>query len=150
MAFREYEFRVAVRALGEGRTLVKAPGKESFEVAVPPEFGGTDTSIWSPEDLLVAAVASCYAVTLEGALDRAGVSARTFDVDGAGHVQKGPKGSVFTAIELRVAVEANEASFPAVEQAVRQAQERCLVGRALATPVQVALEPGTAAARRAA
>lgn len=146
MAVRDYAFPVSVRALGGGRTLTMPPGKQPLEVAVPPEFGGPDSGVWSPEDLLVGAVAACYAVTLEGAGERFGLPVQTIEVDGVGHVQKGPKGSVFTLIELHVTVEADEASLPAVEEAVRQAEERCLVRRALQIPVQLKLEvrrPGT-------
>jgi OsmC-like protein len=44
--------------------LASAPGKPSIEIATPREFNGIDPDRWSPEDFLVAAVASCYAVTL--------------------------------------------------------------------------------------
>ena len=51
------------RLLGK-HVLASAPGKPSIEIATPREFNGIDPDRWSPEDFLVAAVASCYAVTL--------------------------------------------------------------------------------------
>jgi organic hydroperoxide reductase OsmC/OhrA len=147
---KNYEFPVSVRSLGGGRTLTTPPAKPSLEVAVPPEFGGPDARVWSPEDLLVAAVASCYAVTLASVAERRGLSVRTLGVRGVGHVEKGPEGSAFTVVELRVAIEADETSWPAVEEAALLAEERCLVRRALDTPVHVELELRAAGTKRAA
>jgi organic hydroperoxide reductase OsmC/OhrA len=38
-------------------------GKAPIEIATPPEFKGEHPDVWSPEDFLVAAAASCFAVT---------------------------------------------------------------------------------------
>jgi organic hydroperoxide reductase OsmC/OhrA len=150
MAVKDYGFPVSVRAIGGGRTLAKPPGKQAVEVAVPPELGGPEAGVWSPEDLLVAAVASCYAVTLEGAGERLGVSLETLEVDGVGHVAKGLNGSVFTVVELHVVVQADEGSLPVVKEAARLAEERCLVRRALQIPVHLELVVRASGTKRAA
>lgn len=55
----------------EGRlTQASAPGKPALKVATPPEFKGGIPGVWSPEDLLVAATAACYAVTLLAVSER--------------------------------------------------------------------------------
>jgi organic hydroperoxide reductase OsmC/OhrA len=52
-----------------GAVAVESPGLESFSTAPPAEFGGPG-DLWSPETLLVAAVANCFVLTLR-ALARA-------------------------------------------------------------------------------
>ena len=44
------------------RAVVSAAGKPSIEVSSPPEFKG-DPGMWTPEDLLVAAVNACVLQT---------------------------------------------------------------------------------------
>src|ERR687887_1149736 len=58
----------------EGRLIrASSPGKPDLEVATPPEFKGGIPGVWSPEDLLVAATAGCYTVTLLAVAGRMGI-----------------------------------------------------------------------------
>ena len=151
MTVKDYDFPVSVRWLGRARTLTTPSGKPPLVVAVPPEFGGPDGCAWSPEDLLVAATASSYAVTLAAVSERRGLPLQALEVHGVGHVEEGPEGLAFIAVELRVEIEADEAWLPAVQEAARQTEERCLVRRALDMPVlHVALELRPAGTKRAA
>jgi organic hydroperoxide reductase OsmC/OhrA len=52
--------------LGGRLARVSIPGKQELQVATPPEFAGGVAGVWSPEDLFVAATATCYLVTLAG------------------------------------------------------------------------------------
>jgi organic hydroperoxide reductase OsmC/OhrA len=57
------QFRASVGWRGDRLTHVSAPGKPALEVVTPPEFRGGVPGKWSSEDLLVAATASCFALT---------------------------------------------------------------------------------------
>ena len=57
-------FPLSVRWIEGRRTVVSVCGKDDLEVATPPEFKGGVEGVWSPEDLLVGSIASCFAVTL--------------------------------------------------------------------------------------
>ncbi len=94
-------------SLKEGRlTDLTAAGKPDLEVATPPGFKGGIEGVWSPEELLVGSLASCFAVTLRG--DR---RARSRDVRrparrGVGHVERRTDGRVgFVSIEIDVHAE---------------------------------------------
>jgi organic hydroperoxide reductase OsmC/OhrA len=95
--------------------------------------------VWSPEDLLVAATASCYAVTLAAIAERSGVELTALDVGGLGHVERGVDGRFwFTVVELSVEVSAN-ADPDLVERLAAKAEQACIVSLALDVPVHLRL-----------
>src|SRR6266581_3693114 len=81
---KEFHFPVDVDWVGERRVAAHVVGKLPIEITPPPEFRGTDPSTWSPEDLFVAAAASCLAVTFTGLAQRAGLAYSSLDVNGDG------------------------------------------------------------------
>jgi organic hydroperoxide reductase OsmC/OhrA len=125
----------------EGRlTQASAPGKPPLEVATPPEFKGGLTGVWSPEDLLVTATATSYAVTLLAVAEAKRLTLLDLQVDGIGHVERRKDGRYgFVAIELVANVEVEPADVEAAEKAARHAKEACLVALALDAPVHLEL-----------
>ncbi len=144
---KAHRFPVAVEWRGDLLTRATVRGKPPLEVATPPEFRGAHPELWSPEDLLVAALASCYAVTLGSVAEWRGVPLRGLSVNGLGHVERRDDGRfAFVAIELRAKVETDESALAAAEEAARYAKDACLVGMALDTPVHLELHVSAAAA----
>jgi organic hydroperoxide reductase OsmC/OhrA len=68
--YKEFQFPVSVRWHGGRLARADSRKKESLEVATPPEFRGGLEGHWSPEDLLVAATASCFVLTLVAVAER--------------------------------------------------------------------------------
>ena len=131
-------FPVTVQ-LEHGRlTRAEAAGKPDLEVATPPEFPHGIPGVWSPEELLVAATASCYAVTLAAVAERSAIQLLDLRVSGTGHVSKRDDGRFgFVAIELDAEIEVEERLTEAVERAARRAEKACLIEQALDVPVHV-------------
>ncbi len=125
----------------EGRlTQASAPGKPELEVATPPEFKGGIPGVWSPEELLVTATASCYAVTLLAVAEARQLTLLDLRVDGTGHIERRQDGRfAFVAIELVANVEVQSSDVDAVEKAARHAKEACLIALALDAPVHLEL-----------
>jgi peroxiredoxin-like protein len=125
----------------EGRlTTASVPGKPDLDVATPPEFKGGIPGVWSPEDLLVGAVAACYAVTLLAVAERKGIELLDLKVDGTGHVELRSDGRFgFVAIELAAMIEVDATQRHAAERAAHYAKDVCLVSRALDAPVHLEL-----------
>ena len=123
----------------EGRlTTASSPDKPELEVATPPEFKGGIAGVWSPEDLLVAATASCYAVTLLAVAERKRVELFDLDVEGTGHLELCRDGHFhFIAIELVTTLNVDVSQRAAAEHAARYAKDVCIVGAALDTPVHL-------------
>lgn len=139
---KDFRFPVSVRWLRHGLTVAVAPdGKPPLQVAVAEQFRGRDPDVWSPEELLVAAVTSCYAVTLEAVAGRLNLVLGALTVDGVGHVESGRDGRLrFVRIDVHATIEADEASLPVLEEAARAAEGTCIVHGALETPVRFEVE----------
>ena len=135
---KTFQFAVDVRSSGGPLAVASAPGKPTLKVATPPEFKGGIAGVWSPEDLLVGATATCFATTFAAVARRRGVAVETLHVAGLGHLEKRVDGRLgFVAIELAVEVEAPGTEPKAVEDAARYAERACLVADALDVPVRV-------------
>ncbi len=114
------------------------------------EFRGGVEGHWSPEDLLVAAVASCYELTLRAIADRRQIRFTNVEVQATGHVTQLARGRIgFLAIELDVRLEVKTGEEGIAELAAHRAHELCIVGNALEVPVELKLKlrtPGLVAA----
>lgn len=149
---KEFRFPVAVEWQGGPLTVATVEGKPDLPVATPAELGSGVQGVWSPEDLLVASAATCFAVTLSAVARRRGIPLASMRVAGTGHL--GPKedgGLGFTSIELDVSAETESPEqVEAAEEAVEHAERGCLVAIALDVPVHVAAtvtsRPGAVAA----
>jgi peroxiredoxin-like protein len=139
-------FPASVEWRGGRLTHASSPGKPGLDVATPPEFKGGLPGVWSPEDLLVAAAASCFAVTLVAVAERSGVELTVLDVAGVGHVERAADGRFrFTVIELDVEVEAST-DQGRLERLAAKAEQVCIVSCALDVPVHVRLVDAARAA----
>jgi peroxiredoxin-like protein len=136
---KEFRFPVAVEWKGGPLTVATVDGKPDLRVATPPEFGSEIEGTWSPEDLLVGAAATCYAVTLSAIAKHRDIPLASMHVNGVGHLSKRDDGRFgFTSVELLVDVEARTVeSLAVVEEAVERAERQCLVSMALSVPVNV-------------
>ena len=57
---KDFRYKVGVAWEGGRMTSVSSPEKPELSVATPPEFKNGVHGVWSPEDFLVAAAASCF------------------------------------------------------------------------------------------
>jgi organic hydroperoxide reductase OsmC/OhrA len=138
---KDYDFPLTVRWISGRRTVASVHGKRDLEVATPPEFKGGVEGVWSPEDLLVASVGSCFAVTLLAVAERRHVPVRGLEVGASGHVAQRQDGRFgFTELVLHVVLD-TEPGFEADAAAAADAAERgCLVACSLDFPVRLELD----------
>jgi peroxiredoxin-like protein len=137
---KAHRFPVSIEWQERRLTTATSPGKPNVEVATPPEFRGGMPGVWSPEDLLVAATASCYAVTLLAVAERKQIELLALKVDGSGHVELREDGRFgFVAIELTARMEVSSDQRRAAERAAHYAKDVCLVSRALDTQAHLEL-----------
>jgi len=137
---KDFRYSVGVDWEDGRLTSVSSADKPELEVATPPEFKGGLAGVWSPEDLLVASVATCFTVTLVAVLERRNLPLHDLSVTGTGHVTKRDDGRFgFVAIELTATVETEAAAADTVRHAASYAERACLVSMALDVPVHVDL-----------
>jgi len=143
---KDFRFQVDVGREADRVVGLNASGKPGLTVATPPEFRGGVPNVWSPEDLLVAASATCYALTLEAIAERRGIPLRDLAVSGVGHVTRRADGRFgFVAIELAVTLTTDEGFEDDAENAARSTEAACIVDRALTVPVEIELSVRTMA-----
>ena len=135
-----YEVRVAGGPVGHA-TLASA-GVPDLAADAPVEFNGPGDA-WSPEQLLVAAVESCFLLTFRAVARASQIEFTSLAVEGEGILDRANGGTRFTEIVLRprVVLPAGADSVR-VRRALEKAEKMCLVSASLSTPVR--LEPEVA------
>ena len=130
-----YEYHASVSWTSEKKGLVSAGGLPTLEVAVPPEFKGHE-GIWSPEHLLVAAVASCIMNTFLAIAEASKFSFTEYESSARGILEKTDSGYQFTSIEIEAGLTVSKEE--AVSKGIRllqKAEENCFVSRSVKAKV---------------
>ena len=137
------DYRYVVRTDGaRGRIVtLESEGKPRLAVATPPEFRDGLADVWTPEDLLVGAVATCYALTLSAIAERRSIPLFDVSIVGAGHVCRRADGTFgFVVVELAVELTTDADSEHLAEKAARLAEHGCIVNDALNVPIELELK----------
>jgi peroxiredoxin-like protein len=103
----------------------------AIHFTAPPEFGGLEGR-WTPEDLLLCAVASCYTTTFRALADYSRLQYSDLAVEVQGTIRKADSGYEFCEIvirpTLRISVEQEQTR---AFRLLQKAKTVCLVSRAL-------------------
>ncbi len=141
----EFRFPVHIEWEGGRRTTARVEGKQPVLIATPPEFRGTNPDLWSPEDALVAATASCLGVTIAALAEQKEVPLRHLEVEADGVVGRRPDGRFgFIRIEQTVDLETDPGQEEAARELVKKAEDGCLVSVSLDVPVETTLNVSSA------
>src|SRR6266540_4341050 len=126
-----FRYQVGVRWGGEKRGVLTVAGKPDLEVASPPEFRG-HPGIWSPEDLLVAAVNACTMTTFLSAVARRGISLVSYECGAEGTLEMADGTFRFTQVSLRPRiVVAGEEDRQRALDAFKEAEAGCLIASSI-------------------
>jgi organic hydroperoxide reductase OsmC/OhrA len=132
-----YEVRIAGGPLG--RATLASPGVPDLATAAPADFGGPGDA-WSPEQLLLAAVESCFVMTFRAIAQASRIDFTSLAVDGLGIVDHADGRMRFTEMVLRSRLALPAGADPTrVRRALEKAEKTCLVSASLSTPIR--LEP---------
>jgi lipoyl-dependent peroxiredoxin len=94
----------------------------------------------SPEELLAAAHAACYAMSLANVLSQAGTRPEQLEVDATCGLERGEQGIRIATMRLSVAAKYAGAKQETLQEAARTAEERCPVSRALRGNVDISVD----------
>jgi len=117
-----------------GKTgLVKSDSApNAIHFAAPPQFGGLDGR-WSPEDLLLSALAGCFTTTFLALADYSKFEYKDLEVAVEGKVYKVQSGYEFAEIVIRPTLTiSDQAKKPQADWLLEKAKRLCLVSRAIA------------------
>lgn len=128
-----FPHRYAV-SLREG--LLSASPRPPIPAGAPPQFGGTD-EVWSPEELLVAAVLLCLKTTFDAYARRDSLEVRDWRGTGTGVLDKSPTGPAFTSVQLRVELKVGPGDEGRARKLLDTAEHHCIITNAIKAPVQL-------------
>ena len=117
---------------GSGRTELASSGLGTFDVSWPKRTSeGADGST-SPEELIAAAHASCFAMAFSGGIAKAGGTPQSLDVTADVTLGQKDGASAITGIKLTVRGEVDGLDEAGFEDAAEKAKASCPISKALA------------------
>jgi peroxiredoxin-like protein len=130
-----FHYEVKTRWTDQRRGVLAAEGKPVLEVASPPEFKG-HPGVWTPEDLLVAAVNACTMTTFLAFAARKELRPVSYECDATGTLEMVDGKFRFSQIVLhpRIVVARNEDISKALT-AFHDAEASCLVANSMLAKV---------------
>lgn len=129
-----HHYAVAASAVSDSNVRLDSPGIESFESAGPAEFGGPG-DLWSPETLLVAAVADCYILTFRAIARASKMEWTALKCDVVGDLDKVGRKTQFTRFAIRAKLEIPEGTREEKAQKLLElAEKSCLITNSMKAP----------------
>jgi organic hydroperoxide reductase OsmC/OhrA len=134
-----HHYVVNAEGTAAGPIATGAPALDRLQIDAPFEFGGPGDR-WSPENLLVAAVADCFVLTFRAVAQAAHLPWTRVECDLSGTVDRADRAPQFTHFALRARLEVPEGADPALAlRALEKAHRGCLVANSLKAAID--LEP---------
>ena len=122
-----HHYVVKASAVADSNVLLESPGLESLTSAGPAEFGGPG-DLWSPETLLVAAVADCFILSFRAIARGSKMEWLSLSCDVVGDLDRIDKVTQFTALRLKVRLEVPEGIREGkAERLLELAEKSCLI-----------------------
>jgi organic hydroperoxide reductase OsmC/OhrA len=137
--FKSHRYGVRAEWHDGRRVTLSAPGKPILDVALPSDFKNGVTGVWSPEELLIASLATCFELTMIAVAEYRDVPLHDVRVDATGHIERKSHLYKLILLELDVHAETDPGRRSDIELIARMAKEGCLIGNALDVPVRVEL-----------
>ena len=126
-----HHYTVAATAQSEGNVLLESSDLASIETAAPPEFGGPG-GLWSPETLLVSAVADCFVLSFKAIARASSMDWVSLNCEVTGVLDRVEKVSQFTDFNLRVTLEVPPGTDEAkAARLLEKAEHACLITNSL-------------------
>jgi peroxiredoxin-like protein len=126
-----HHYQVAASAGIEGEVLLASAGLEPLNTAPPIEFDGPGNR-WSPETLLVGAIADCFILTFRAVARAAKLPWLTLDCEVEGVLDRDQGVSRFVAFTLRATLRVPPGGdHEAAEKALHKAETGCLISNSL-------------------
>lgn len=126
-----HHYSVVAIAGTQGGVALESAGLPAIQSAPPAEFGGPGDQ-WSPETLLVAAVADCFVLTFRAIAGLSRFQWISLTCDVAGTVDRVDRVTQLTEIEVRARLRVpHGAKEDQAVRLLRKAEETCLVTNSL-------------------
>jgi len=129
-----HHYHVSAKAGPGGEIALASPRLPALASAAPFEFGGPGGR-WSPETLLVAAVADCFALSFRAVAEASKLAWLELEVDASGTLGKVERAMRFTQMNVRARLRVPAGVDPArAQRLLERAEQVCLIGNSLVCP----------------
>jgi organic hydroperoxide reductase OsmC/OhrA len=127
-------YHVSSSAKPEGDVTLASPGLPELASAPPVEFGGPGGR-WSPETMLVAAVADCFVLSFRAVASASRVPWTSLEVSADGTLDRVERVMRFTRIDLRAALRVPAGVDEGrAQRLLERAEQICLISNSLVCP----------------
>jgi organic hydroperoxide reductase OsmC/OhrA len=134
---KSFTYHTTTEWAGGKAGMLGASGKPSFRVASPPEFRG-EPNVWTPEDLLVAAVETCLLMTFTSIAQRRELPVEAYYSEASGLLEQVDGKYRFTRVVVKPTIIVKQVeSTEAVLAAIRDAHRDCLIANSLSGEILV-------------
>ena len=132
-----HHYEVHLTGGSSGYAQLSAGGLPELRTAAPADYDGPGDA-WSPEHLLLAAVQSCFLLTLRAIARASKIELKGLELDAVGTVDRQDGVTRFTEIVLRpkLTVAAGTDRDRAL-RVLEKSEKGCLVTASLSTPVRM-------------
>jgi organic hydroperoxide reductase OsmC/OhrA len=126
-----HHYKVASTAAPDGEVMLWSAGLEPMRSAPPVEFDGPG-NLWSPESLLIAALADCFALTFRAIARASKLQWVSLHCEIEGTLEREAGVSRFTVFELNVRLGVPAGTdIDAAQRAMHKAEQGCLISNSL-------------------
>lgn len=135
-----HHYTVSAQAAEDGDVTLSAAGLQDIASAPPAEFDGPGDR-WSPESLLVAAVADCFVLTFRAIARASKLDWLELTCQAEGELDRVERAAQFTALSLKATLRVSAAvDSDKAERLLHKAEAGCLITNSLKCPVTLDCE----------
>lgn len=132
-----HQYQVTGHSAPSGDVTLSAQGVIDLPSAPPVEFDGPGDK-WSPESLLVGAVADCFILTFRAIARASHFEWVSLSCEAEGVLDKGDQGTQFTAFHLNAKLEVSAgADHEKARRLLEKAERNCLITNSLVARVHL-------------
>ena len=130
------DYGVELQKSDGGPMEISAGHRPRIVVGPPSELGGSDVW-WSPEHLLVSALASCISATFFALAERAKLHVGTYRCRAHGILDRTEAHIAFVSMQLEVDITVLAGDVARTRAVIEDAKKRCFVAGSLRCPVDL-------------
>ena len=133
-----HQYSVTATTQPEGLVALNADGLPEMESGPPKQFGGSGTQ-WSPEDLLVGAVADCFVLSFKAIAAASKYAWTDLHCEATGTLDKVERAMQFTELHIKASLKIPaDADADRARKLLEKAEQTCFITNSL--KAQKALE----------
>ena len=135
-----HQFSISAGAKPDGLVALRGDGLPEIESGPPTEFGGSGEQ-WSPEDLLVGAVADCFVLSFRAIAAASKFTWAELQCDVTGTLDKVERATQFTALHVKATLKIPaDADADRAKRLLEKAKQTCFITNSLKAETELEID----------